>query len=245
MSLDEVTAHLHSQAAVPAQRNSHVDFVLPSRPIAMELISGRGHYERVIAAVAKAHTSVWIATANAKELLVDPAHVGIARRRSRDYVSILRVLDELAARGVELRLLHAELPSRPFREELAQHPRLLDQLALRRCPRVHMKCVIIDGTLIYLGSANWTGAGLGAKGSGKRNFELGFMTDDSQLLDQVQGIYDHLWNGGECDACKLREQCPGPLIELQVRPLDVRTKPPRKKLPARSKMRRRRVPRLI
>ncbi len=246
MSLDEVTAQLNSDAPVQASQNSHVDFVLPSRPIAMELISGRGHYERVIAAVAKAHTSVWIATANAKELLVDPAHVGIARRRSRDYVSILRVLDELAARGVELRLLHAELPSGPFREELAQHPRLLDRLALRRCPRVHMKCVIIDGALIYLGSANWTGAGLGAKGSGKRNFELGFMTDDSQLLDQVQSIYDHLWNGGECDACKLREDCPGPLIELQVRPLEApRTKPPRKKLPARSKMRRRRVPRLI
>lgn len=243
LTLDQVTEQLTSDAPAPPAQTSHVDFVLPSRPIAMELISGRGHYERVIAAVAKAHTSVWIATANAKELLVDPAHVGIARRRSRDYVSILRVLDELAARGVELRMLHAELPSGPFREELAQHPRLLEQLALRRCPRVHMKCVIIDGALIYLGSANWTGAGLGAKGSGKRNFELGFLTDDSQLLDQVQGIYDHLWNGGECETCKLRDACPGPLLELRVKP--VAAPRGRKKLPVRSAMRRRRVSRLL
>lgn len=249
LSLDQVAAQLAPEVPAPvASATSHVDFVLPSRPIAMELIAGRGHYERVIAAVAKAHTSVWIATANAKELLVDPAHVGSVRPRRgirrRDYISILSVLDELAERGVELRMLHAELPSGPFREELQRHPALLSQLALRRCPRIHMKCVIIDGALIYLGSANWTGAGLGAKGSGKRNFELGFMTDDSQLLDQVQGIYDHLWNGGECDACKLREDCPGPLIELRVRPLTP-TKALRKTLPARSKIKRRRAPRLI
>lgn len=239
MSLDEVAAQLQSEQPAPVA-TTHVDFALPSRPIAMELISGRGHYERVIAAVAKAHTSVWISTANAKELLVEPSLIG----RRGDYVSILSVLDQLAERGVELRMPHAELPSGPFRDAIAKHPRLLTQLALRRCPRVHMKTVIIDGTLMYLGSANWTGAGLGAKGSGKRNFELGFLTDDSQLLDQVQGIYDHLWNGGECDACKLRDECPGPLIELQVRP-HVMTSKPRKKLPGRSSIKRRRVPRLI
>jgi len=67
------------------------------------------------------------------------------------------------------------------------------------------------------------------------------MIDDPQLLDQVQGIYDHLWNGGECDVQAVRG-LPGPLIELQVRPL---TKTSRKKLPARRQIKRRRVPRLI
>jgi len=135
--------------------------------------------------------------------------------RRSSYVSVLTKLDELAARGVELRLLHAEIPSRPFREELAHHPRLVaGGLALRRCPRVHMKAVIVDGGLLYLGSANWTGAGLGAKGSGRRNFETGIVTDDAQLLDQIQSIYERIWSGGECAACKLRDVCPGPLSEL-------------------------------
>jgi phosphatidylserine/phosphatidylglycerophosphate/cardiolipin synthase-like enzyme len=84
-------------------------------------------------------------------------------------------------------------------------------LALRRCPRVHMKVVVVDGALLYLGSANWTGAGLGAKGSGRRNFELGVVTDDAALLDQVQAMYERVWRGGECAGCKLREVCPGPL----------------------------------
>lgn len=198
--------------------SSPFDIAAPPRPIAMELVGGRGHYDRVLSAVMAAKVSVWIATANVKELMVEDHRARPGRRRSlkqRPYVSILAHLDELAARGVELRLLHAELPSRPFRAELAQHPRLVaGGLALRRCPRVHMKLVIVDGELLYLGSANWTGAGLGAKGSGRRNFELGFVTDDAPLLDQVQALYERLWSGGECTGCKLRDDCPGPLDEL-------------------------------
>ena len=205
---------------------SPLDLALPARPISVELIAGRGHYERVLRAVLDAKVSVWIATANVKELMVEDSRARPGKRRSmkkRPYVSVLAHLDDLAARGVELRLLHAELPSGPFREELAQHPRLIagDRkngsagLELRRCPRVHLKAVIVDGELLYLGSANWTGAGLGAKGSGRRNFELGFVTDDAQLLDQVQALYEQIWSGGECDTCKLQEECPGPLIQLK------------------------------
>lgn len=271
-SLDEITAKLNRRSSRPrgpslvevaaklaapssAEREvagGPLDFALPARSIAVSFVGGRGHYERVIAAVTNASTSVWIATANVKELMVEDPRARPGRRRSMRggrYVSILSLLDELAARGVELRLLHAELPSGPFREEIAQHPRLVvGGLALRRCPRVHMKAVIVDGELLYLGSANWTGAGLGAKGSGRRNFELGMITDDAQLLDQVQALYEHVWRGGECDGCKLREHCPGPLSELgretqfvQVVPRKAR----RGRLPATGQIRRRRRPRLI
>ncbi|MGE0870090.1 MAG: phospholipase D family protein [Kofleriaceae bacterium] len=193
---------------------------MPARPISIELIGGRGHYERVISAVLAAHTSVWIATANVKELLVEDSRAAPGRRRTHrraSYVSVLAHLDQLSARGVELRLLHAELPSRPFREALARHPRLVaGGLALARCPRIHLKLVIVDGALLYLGSANWTGAGLGAKGSGRRNFELGIVTDDGPLLDQIQSLYEQLWRGAECDGCKLRDDCPGPLADMRA-----------------------------
>jgi phosphatidylserine/phosphatidylglycerophosphate/cardiolipin synthase-like enzyme len=195
-----------------------IDFVTPPQTISLEFLGGRGHYDRIISAIKNAHTSIWIATANVKELMVEDGRARPGRRRSMKrstYVSILTILDELAARGVELRLLHAELPSRPFREELANHPRLVaGGLALRRCPRVHMKVVVVDGELLYLGSANWTGAGIGAKGSGRRNFELGIVTSDAPLLDHVQSLFDHIWRGAECEGCKLRPDCPGPLSEL-------------------------------
>jgi phosphatidylserine/phosphatidylglycerophosphate/cardiolipin synthase-like enzyme len=199
-----------------------------TRSVALDLIEGRDHYERVIGAVLAAKVSVWIATANVKELMVEDRRARPGRRRSlrrSDYVSVLAHLDELAARGVELRLLHAELPSGPFRRELAQHPRLVGgALALRRCPRVHLKTVIVDGELMYLGSANWTGAGLGAKGAARRNFELGIVTDDGPLLDQVQAIYERIWTGGECEGCRLRTECPGPLVELEAAPQPEKTR---------------------
>ena len=202
----------------PAQPPSPLDAAVAPRAVALELIAGRGHYERVIRAVLDAHTSVWIATANLKELMIEDGRAAPGKRRRpgrAGFVSVLARLDELAARGVELRVLHAELPSRPFRAELARHPRLVaGGLALRRCPRVHLKTVVVDGALLYLGSANWTGAGLGARGTGRRNFELGMVTDDAPLLDQVQSMYDRIWTGGECAACKLRDDCPGPLSEL-------------------------------
>ena len=68
--------------------------------------------------------------------------------------------------------------------------------------------------LLYVGSANWTGAGLGAKGEGRRNFELGFVTGDEQLLDEVQAMFDFVWRGAGCAGCKLREECDAPLDGL-------------------------------
>ncbi len=197
-----------------------MDFVRPRRSVPLSLVSGRGHYDTVIGAVQAAELSVWIATANLKELMVEDPRAAPGRRRGgrrTAYRSVLDVFDELAGRGVELRLLHAGVPSSVFARELARHPRLrAGALALRICPRLHFKTVVVDGALLYRGSANWTGAGLGAKGAGRRNFELGILTDDAELLDEVQGLYDHIWRGGECGGCKLREACGAPLDELEA-----------------------------
>lgn len=206
------------------------DFVRPSRTFAMELVSGRGHYDRVIAAIRDARQSVWIATANVKDLLVedDRAAPGVRRTAAgtRRYRSMLAVFDEAVARGVDIRLLHAAPPSRPFRAQLASLPRLgggaagrsptpkASSFALRQCPRVHLKLVVVDGAFVYLGSANFTGAGLGVKGEGRRNFELGVVSADDQLLDEVQALYDEIWQGRACRRCRLRASCPAPLDGL-------------------------------
>jgi phosphatidylserine/phosphatidylglycerophosphate/cardiolipin synthase-like enzyme len=194
--------------------SERVDFVSPRRAVPIELVGGRGHYDRVIAAVLEAQTSVWIATANLKELMIEDARArpGVRRRIGKtSYRSVLAALAEAARRGVELRVLCADRPSRPFRAELARHPGLAKTLPIKQCPRVHLKLVIVDGALGYIGSANWTGAGLGVRGTGRRNFELGVVTDDGPVLDHVQALYDHLWRGGECGSCKLRTECPKPL----------------------------------
>jgi phosphatidylserine/phosphatidylglycerophosphate/cardiolipin synthase-like enzyme len=185
-----------------------MDYVLPLSGVDLELVSGRGHYERVMEAVLSAERSVWIATANLKELMVEGAALG----RRRSYRSVLEVLAELSERGVELRILHAGFPSRKFRQHFDRQRRLVrGGLELRMCPRVHLKTVIVDGRLLYLGSANWTGAGLGAKGSHRRNFELGVVTADERVLDEVQALYESLWRGRDCGKCKLLDECEAPL----------------------------------
>jgi phosphatidylserine/phosphatidylglycerophosphate/cardiolipin synthase-like enzyme len=192
-----------------------VDFQLPNRPVRVSLLAGKAHYDAVIARLHEARRSVWIATANLKELMVEDAGMTPGKRRARgrnSYHSVLAIFDQLAERGVELRILHARLPSQPFRNELDRHPRLFrGGLTLRMCPRVHMKTVIVDAERMYLGSANWTGAGLGAKGEHRRNFELGIVTDDEAWIDEVQALYEHIWRGRPCQACRLRDTCEAPL----------------------------------
>ncbi len=191
----------------------------PRRRVALSLIEGRAHYDEIVMrVVAGARVSVWIATANVKELRVE-APVGTRARAQGRYVSVLELFTGLAARGVELRLLHAGVPSRPFREELARRRALTaGGLAMRRCPRVHLKMIAVDGASLYLGSANWTGAGLGAKGDGRRNFEAGVLTDDDVMLDQMQGTFDSIWSGRECKGCRLRSLCPAPLDVIVAPP---------------------------
>jgi phosphatidylserine/phosphatidylglycerophosphate/cardiolipin synthase-like enzyme len=110
---------------------------------------------------------------------------------------VLGRFEEMVGRGVEIRLLHAGEPSRPFRQELGRRKGLRHPaFEMRRCPRVHFKMVVVDGARVYLGSANWTGAGLGAKGEGRRNFEIGFCSRDDLLLDEAQGLFDQVWRGG-------------------------------------------------
>lgn len=175
---------------------------------ALRLVSGRDHYEAVVERVLEAQVSVWIATANLKDIqIVEPGLRGRAR-----YRSILEALDQLAARGVELRILHARMPSRSFQQTFDGLERLVTGgLELRQCPRVHLKTVIVDGSFAYFGSANWTGAGLGVRGEHKRNFELGVVTHDELVLDEIQALYDSIWRGQPCAKCRLRDVCEAPL----------------------------------
>jgi phosphatidylserine/phosphatidylglycerophosphate/cardiolipin synthase-like enzyme len=175
-----------------------------TRPIEAELLVGRELYQRVVLErLARARESVWIATANVKEMFVEQGGA---------FVSLLEVFGALARRGVELRLLHAELPSRPFRAAFDRRRALVaGGLALKICPRVHFKAVLVDGGFLYLGSANLTGAGLGAKSEGRRNFEVGFATEDFELIDRTRALFESVWSGAECRACQLRAVCPDPI----------------------------------
>lgn len=187
---------------------------LAKRLARIALVADRDHYDEIVlGAIAGARTQLWVSTANLKELWIEAPIGTVARARGR-YQSVLETFRELSERGVDIRVLHAGVPSGPFRAAFAKRKRLA-RLELRRCPRVHMKLVVVDGETLYVGSANFTGAGLGARGEGRRNFEMGVLTSDEVLLDRVQARFDRIWSGKECAGCKLRRECPLPIDQLR------------------------------
>ncbi|MGB1124260.1 MAG: phospholipase D family protein [Phycisphaeraceae bacterium] len=185
----------------------------------VELVMDGQHLRRVIYdGILKAKVSVDIATADLKAVLVpDP---GKTPSRRSTPPSILEHLCRVAQRGVEVRILHAGVPSGPAIQELKslikKHGELPANLMLRRCPRLHAKAVILDADRMYMGSANLTGAGLGAKADQNRNHELGVWTTSPDLIDSVSQYFNHLWEGGACEGCGRRDVCPVPLEEPRL-----------------------------
>ncbi len=192
----------------PSSLPSIATAAAPPKGVA-ELVADAQHLSRVVQqGIAKATISLDIMTADFKAMLVPmPGN-------SRDAESIVEVFRRLVARGVEVRVLHAGVPSGPALRELKQE--LPERLTIRRCPRLHAKAVIIDSAAMYLGSANLTGAGLGAKGPKRRNFELGLWTESPPLIDSVLDYFNTLWEGRHCPTCQRRNVCPVPLEEPEL-----------------------------
>ncbi|MBK1835097.1 phospholipase D-like domain-containing protein [Roseibacillus ishigakijimensis] len=170
-----------------------------------ELLLNEQIYHRVVEElIPTARRFLWIVTADLKDL-----HI----KRGPHYVPFLSLLADLVEAGVAVRLFHAKEPGPRFREDFDRYPALLEQEGFERilCPRIHTKAIVIDGKLAFLGSANLTGAGLGAKSPTRRNFEAGFLTDEPAHLDPLLAWIDELYLGEPCLQCGRREVCPDPI----------------------------------
>ena len=164
-----------------------------------EFICNEEIYKRVILdLVMTARKFLWIGTSDLKDLHVHKGH---------NMVPFLEVLADLADRGVSIRLLHAKEPGPAFRKDFDRYPVLLTGMERIICPRVHFKTVVADGKRAYSGSANLTGAGMGAKSSNRRNFEAGFITSDPQWVEQIMTQFDLIWMGKHCRQCQRKSFC--------------------------------------
>ena len=164
-------------------------------------LTNRMIYENVVLRlVPSARNRLWIATADIKDMYVE-------KPGQKAMVPFLLVLSELLERGVEIRLIHAKEPGPAFRQDFDRFPKLWKGIERVLCPRVHFKCVIVDGARAYFGSANLTGAGMGAKGERRRNFEVGVLTDDPVMLDPLSEQFDSIWRGAHCSKCDRRDYC--------------------------------------
>lgn len=170
--------------------------------MAIEYIADIDHYKMIIEKIRSAKSMLWIGTADIKDL-----HIA----KGRNSEPFLGLLSRLLNTGVEIRLIHAKEPGQAFREDFDKYKNLSISLERMLCPRVHFKIIIIDGQWAYIGSANLTGAGMGMKSPGRRNFEAGILTDELQLVDAAMEHFDSVWRGGHCKSCGRRQYCSDPI----------------------------------
>lgn len=172
-----------------------------------KLLLNREIYTEVILdLVPRAQRFLWIVTADLKDMHVET---------DSGFAPFLAVLTELVERNVAVRLIHAKEPGPRFREHFDDHQSLIDNELFERvlCPRVHTKAIVIDGVVAFAGSANLTGAGMGAKHADKRNFEVGFLFDDTEHVGRLMDWVDALYLGEWCQTCQRREFCPDPIAD--------------------------------
>ena len=162
-------------------------------------IKNEEHYKEVLSKASKVKEAIWIGTADIKDLYVGDE-------------PFLGVLAELVKKGIDVRLIHAKEPGPIFREEFDRYPVLIKKLQRQLGPRVHFKIVVFDYREVYVGSANLTGAGIGAKGANKRNFEAGILTDEFEIVDAACEQFDSVWTGKHCKQCLRKEMCGAPII---------------------------------
>ena len=156
-------------------------------------IANDAHYDQVIERIKDVKKTLWIGTADIKDLYV---------KDGRGTKPLLEVLSDLVKKGVAIRLIHAKEPGPAFRQDFDKYPALIEGMERVLCPRVHFKIIIFDLKMAYVGSANLTGAGIGMKGENTRNFEAGILSTNKDFVKNAAEQFDSVWMGSFCKNCK-------------------------------------------
>ncbi len=159
------------------------------------LLANRGNetFEKVVQeGILSAQNIVYIATAPIKDFVV-----GTENRKPVLFSDIVR---KMAKRGIKFLILTSttDLNKWHFYKRLKNIP----NLHFARCLRNHMKMILIDERLLYIGSANITGAAMGKRKPNNVNFELGIITEDQQYLLEAQKYFLEIFTGKYCEGCK-------------------------------------------
>ncbi|MHA1211744.1 MAG: phospholipase D-like domain-containing protein [Candidatus Heimdallarchaeota archaeon] len=156
----------------------------------------------------KARKYIWISSAKANDFIVVNEH-------TKEGELLSKKIFRLAQRGVDFKFIlapHEKTKIYKNAKTFYQKLRDIDNIEFKFCYDMHMKVIIVDGTWMYFGSANLTGAGIGSRTrKGKNNFEIGTITIDQKAIEPIELLLQDIWIGSECKGCyqKSKGYCKG------------------------------------
>ena len=170
------------------------------------VITNGDHYQEVILKICKATSSIKIMTANFKRFRLMPTY-----NQGEDYKNgtpFVKYLMAKAVQGVSVQIICSR-PSSYFTEEWEEYYRQMNPelFEYKFCERNHSKVVIIDDKIAYVGSANVTPAGLGQGIFTPGNFEVGILTEDPDVISNLNALFSKIWDGKACANCHRAKKC--------------------------------------
>ena len=103
----------------PLLRSLRINTVIDKSLVMITYISNSAHYKEVLSRVLHVKDSLWIGTADIKDLYIE---------EGKTKKPFLEVLAKLIKKGVAVRLIHAKEPGPNFREDFDRFPILYDGL---------------------------------------------------------------------------------------------------------------------
>ena len=153
-------------------------------------VADEEHYTQVFKRMTEVKHSLKIATGDLKNFVVSVEYDG-----GEDKLRLCDFFLSLVERGVHVQVVSMDpfyfyLYTKKSCPQLLEHP-LFD---LRYKGHCHMKVFIFDDECAYFGSANITGAAIGKRASGRRNYEAGMLVWGPTMIQAPLCHFDKVWN---------------------------------------------------
>ena len=165
-----------------------------------KIILNEKHFEVIRDMIPAAKKELLIATADLKNF------TSYYNDDANDRYSFTDELITLSQKGVIIKLIYNRMTSN-FSDEYQSIIQKENNFQLMQCNRNHQKIVMTDREIVYLGSANYTGAGLGGKSVRKRNFETGILVTEHDLINELADNFNKIFTKGYCADCHFNDDC--------------------------------------
>lgn len=164
------------------------------------------HYQEIIQLLSSAKSSMKIMTADFRFIKLKSSLKH--DKQIKEGLSFIRYLMERAEQGISVQIICSD-PTNNFMKEYEELCKKMntDNFQIFFCKRNHAKAVIVDNEIAYIGSANFTKAGVGQGVLSKGNFEVGIITENHEIILSLNSHFSNIIKGDYCEKCHRAMTC--------------------------------------